>query len=249
MDPRTAVDIIDASGRLIVVLLAGYLVWTLRKPLGTLFTRKGSEFSAFGVTVKVGEDPSVPLQNVADELRHDVNDLMGKVGNLQEWQRSSLQRPSLTKEVPLDRKPTRLLWVDDVPENNVALTENLRGLGVTVIQARSTREGLRLLQEHEQDQEPFDVVITDMGRREHGRDNPTAGLELTRKIRELERTGKIRDHPHPLPVIVYASTRGAESARESKDPKVSFATASPVELLTALRVIAADLESKPLDKT
>jgi CheY-like chemotaxis protein len=240
----TVVELIDASGRLLVVLLAGVLVWTLRKPLKDLLTRKGSEFSALGITIKVGEEPKpVSLQNVADELRHDVNDVLGRVGNLEEWQKLSLKEPSLAEKVGVKQRPTRLLWVDDVPENNVGLTQKLRSLGVTVIQARSTREGLRLLQEHDQEQEPFDVVITDMGRQEHGGRNLTAGLELTRKIRDLEHAKKIPNHPHPLPVIVYASASGAKAARESKDPEVKFATASPVELLTVLHATAANGES------
>ena len=52
----------------------------------------------------------------------------------------------------------------------------------------------------------FDVIITDMGRTEHGRDVPDAGLRLIDWIRKRE-----RDENRPgVPVFIYCSAWAVE---------------------------------------
>lgn len=227
-------DLIDAVGRLLVVALAAYLVWSLRKPLAGLLARRGSEVSAFGVTIKVG-DEDVPLQNAANELRRDLDDVQAKMKRFQEWQKQFIdqlptrERPTGMAAEPVATvepmpRPRRLLWVDDIPANNANLASKLQGQGVTVFQAASTPEGLRLLHELER----FDMVITDMGRQEGTKYNPTAGLDLIEEVR--------KSHPE-LAVIVY-STRGSllRFGKELERLEVTAQISSPVDLLTALQI-------------
>jgi CheY-like chemotaxis protein len=231
-----AVEIIDAGSRLLLTLLAGYLIWSLRKPLQNLFTRKGSEVSAFGVTIKVG-DQEVPVQNATDQLRAELDDLQSKVIDLLKWQAALVTSDPSTRDheqdvkepisdiAPVAPRPKRILWVDDVPANNAYLVQRLRNQGVAVTLVTSTDEGLRIFQESG----PFTAVITDMGRQENNEYRPTAGLELSKRLRELD--------AH-VPVLAYTSARSVRSLSENtlRDGGITLATSSPVELLTALQI-------------
>jgi CheY-like chemotaxis protein len=84
----------------------------------------------------------------------------------------------------------RILWVDDVPENNDYPREILTTAGATFDLARSTEEALGKLASAK-----YDLVISDMGR---GR-NYTAGLDLLQAMKsKSDRT----------PVIIFANPRG-----------------------------------------
>ncbi|MGW2614628.1 response regulator [Streptomyces sp. NPDC001500] len=116
----------------------------------------------------------------------------------------------------------RILWVDDNPANNAYQTGQMQAMGVEVVQAESTDEGLRALRRSPL---PFDAVISDMGRTEDGGFDPDAGLTLIRRIREAGDT---------VPVFVYGGS-GATARRE----QVAAAggdgvTQSPSELFALL---------------
>jgi CheY-like chemotaxis protein len=233
--PVTAVNVIDAASRLVVTLLAGYLIWTLRRPLQNLFTRPGSEVSAFGVTIKVG-DQQVSVQDATDQLRVQLDDLQGKVIELLKWQAAvaasaapgeAADKAPIAAVSPITPRPQRILWVDDRPSNNAYLVEKLKGQGIGVVQARSTDEGVRAFQESG----PFTAIITDMGRQENQTYVPTAGLELGRRIRELD---------PEVPMLVYSSARAVRSLSEraEREAGITLTTSSPVELLSALHIDA-----------
>jgi CheY-like chemotaxis protein len=82
-------------------------------------------------------------------------------------------------------RPARILWVDDIPANNLRETVAFEHLGLFVTTVTSTADALFCLREL-----AFAVVITDLGRR----GNPTAGVELIAALR--------KQHPQ-LPAIVY----------------------------------------------
>jgi CheY-like chemotaxis protein len=87
----------------------------------------------------------------------------------------------------------RVLWVDDLPDNNLYETVALEKLGRFVTKATSTEAGLTYLEELD-----FALVITDLGRR-HDRH---AGEEFIRLVRASGRTE---------PIVVY--TVGAADKR------------------------------------
>ncbi len=74
--------------------------------------------------------------------------------------RAALAAPAL--------RGAKVLWIDDRPEGNLGERRLLEELGVAVAQAASTDIALERL-----DEEPFDLVISDI---ERGGD-PAAGLE------------------------------------------------------------------------
>lgn len=81
----------------------------------------------------------------------------------------------------------RILWVDDVPENNRYLTRLFGEFGMQVDSARSTEEALHLLGHRS-----YDMVLTDIRR---GND-PQAGIRMLQEF---------RDHGINLPVVIHAA--------------------------------------------
>jgi CheY-like chemotaxis protein len=117
------------------------------------------------------------------------------------------------------RRPRRVLWVDDRPENNALLVASLEAEGIDVATARSTDEALALLGASAN---RFGAVISDLGRREGGRFAGDAGLVLLRRLRA---------EGIDLPFAIYTSTRGVATARrEVRDAGGQTITDSPTDL-------------------
>lgn len=82
---------------------------------------------------------------------------------------------------------TKILWVDDRPQNNAQLQQSLQALGMTIHQAETTEQAMERLT-HER----FDLVISDMGRLNDQR----AGYTLLAQMRHAG---------IKLPLIFYAA--------------------------------------------
>lgn len=80
----------------------------------------------------------------------------------------------------------RILWVDDIPANNADYVPLLRNAGADVIEVETTRAALAAPLDR------FDMIISDMARREGGEE----GLRLLSRLR--------RRHGTP-PVIIFSS--------------------------------------------
>jgi CheY-like chemotaxis protein len=92
-----------------------------------------------------------------------------------------------------------ILWVDDLPDNNVYERKALEAFGMKFTLALSTDEALKKLAAHR-----FAAVISDMGRRE----GPREGYVLLDKIRQQ---GNL------VPVFFYASSNAPEHKRETEE--------------------------------
>jgi DNA-binding NtrC family response regulator len=115
------------------------------------------------------------------------------------------------------------LWVDDRPENNRLEQRALRELGLEVQPATSTEEALAVL-----DRQPFDVVISDMGRPP----DPRAGYTLLEKMRERnDRT----------PFVIYAGSRAPEHVAEARQRGAIGTTNRSSELV---QLVAQALNSR-----
>lgn len=110
----------------------------------------------------------------------------------------------------------RILWVDDYPSNNAFLIDQFRTDGIEIQLALSTDDALKAYQD-----DRFDLVITDLGRRENGVSNAFAGLALIKEIRKQD--------PN-VPILVYAGTRGIENMVKLKKAGADFVSQSAVEL-------------------
>lgn len=120
--------------------------------------------------------------------------------------------------------PNSVLWVDDVPQNNALIVEQLQRNGVRVDLALSTRDGLAKLSHRR-----YGAMVSDMGRSEEGTYVSDAGLRLLRTVREADPA---------LPFLIYCSRKAARTYREaalSEGAKVI--TASPAVLSDQLRSV------------
>jgi CheY-like chemotaxis protein len=120
----------------------------------------------------------------------------------------------------------RILWVDDWPGNNAALTEAMRSRQIHVDIALSTREALSWLE-----RQSYGLIISDMGRREDGAAHDEAGLELIRAVRELE---------NRTPIFIYAGRNAALRRDELEAAGASLVTDKPSVLFSeAVRTVTS----------
>src|SRR5690606_17900531 len=112
------------------------------------------------------------------------------------------------------RRPQRFraLWVDDHPDNNRLERRALEAVGIDFTLATSTDEAMKLLEKHS-----FDVIISDMGRRE----GPEEGYVLLDKVRKLGRR---------TPFFTYAASNLPEHRKLAAEHGAQGTTNRPQEL-------------------
>ncbi len=107
----------------------------------------------------------------------------------------------------------KVLWVDDKPEGNLHERRALEAAGFSVLTATTTEEALQRIAT-----DPFDVIISDMGRPE----GAEAGYDLLARLRSAGNT---------TPFIIYSTRRSAEQRAEAKRRGALDSTSDPNELL------------------
>jgi CheY-like chemotaxis protein len=185
------------DGAELVTAVAG-LVWPLivvvviLRLLPTIKTVVGSR----GLTVKIG-GVELTLQQVSEKLVASTADMQEKLASVQTATSSvgvqGIESSGLVR---------RVLWVDDRPSNNAYEIAQLQALGVDVVKATSTQDAFAALRG---EAEPFDAVISDMGRFEDGENNPDAGLDLVRALRK---------EGNSVPTFIYTSPGGMKRHEE-----------------------------------
>jgi CheY-like chemotaxis protein len=143
-------------------------------------------------------------------------------------QQAELTRPS--GPLPAGGGPRRVLWVDDSPANNLYEVARLKEEGFEVVQVRSTAEAMKELASGG----PFGLVISDMGRRENGRQHNEAGKELIRRMKEKGVA---------VPVVVYSSTGAVERNLQAVlEAGAVGMTASPLSLFEMIYRVMPSLD-------
>jgi CheY-like chemotaxis protein len=153
-------------------------------------------------------------QETADSLNSAIKDLQESVRRLESGVQTGTSAPPAAMP---EARGGAVLWVDDYPSNNALIIEKLEEDGLRVDRALSTREGLRLFGHR-----AYDIVLSDMGRREDGEDIGDAGVRLTEAIRKSD---------SKIPIVIYCSNR----ARDLYGPRAleaggNHVTSSAVEL-------------------
>jgi CheY-like chemotaxis protein len=141
------------------------------------------------------------------------------------------QRPSVEAASPAPGPVTEqaasahaVLWVDDNPENNALLIEQLQQNAVRVDLAKSTTEALAYL-----GQRRYGAILSDMGRTENGTDIPDAGMRLVRAVRDSGRN---------IPVLLYTSPFAARVySEEATAAGATVITSSPTVLFEHLQAL------------
>lgn len=95
---------------------------------------------------------------------------------------------------PTGSDPFAVLWVAERPENHALLVEQLRDNGVRVTATTTTSAAVAELSER-----PYRLIVSDMSRKEDGRQVSDAGLVLLRELRDLG---------VDIPVIMFSGQRG-----------------------------------------
>lgn len=144
----------------------------------------------------------------AEELAADLEMNTGALAGI------AIQAASRTHATP------RILWVDDMPQNNVYERQTFEALGIEIVLRTSTDQALDLIEV-----QSFDVIISDMGRPGDDR----AGYTLLDTLRPGNRT----------PFIVYSSSNKREHKEEAKEHGALGATNSPTELLALVQTALA----------
>lgn len=119
------------------------------------------------------------------------------------------------------RRPARVLWVDDNPANNETERRLLRKDSIVFDNVVSTAEAIEQLKH-----ESYDLVITDLGRRQSSDGSSTAGASFIDQA-------ALRDGGPP--VIVYASAWGLRHEGDLRQRGAHVVTADRAELLESVR--------------
>lgn len=109
---------------------------------------------------------------------------------------------------------SRILWVDDRPDNNLLERKALEALGIEIDLSTSTTDALEKIRRRS-----YDLIISDMGRPPDSR----AGYTLLDNLREAGDNTLF---------IIYASSRAAEHVKEARQHGAIGATNSPQELIS-----------------
>ncbi len=151
-------------------------------------------------TLEVGGQ-KLTMKQLSDQQNVLIVDLQKQVGALsQRLAELTEPQPAVESEGPAPNTPNSVLWVDDFPENNAIVLDQLQRSGVRVDLARSTREALGFL-----GQRHYGAVLSDMGRYEDGAQVSDAGLRLLRAVRDKDST---------TPFVIYCSTRAKLAYRD-----------------------------------
>jgi CheY-like chemotaxis protein len=109
---------------------------------------------------------------------------------------------------------SRILWVDDRPNNNRFERQALEAYQINIDLSTSTEEALEKIR-----QRSYDLIISDMGRPPDAQ----AGYTL---LDQLRKTGD------KTPYVIYAGSRAPEHVQEARQHGAIGSTNSPQELVT-----------------
>jgi CheY-like chemotaxis protein len=118
---------------------------------------------------------------------------------------------------------TRVLWVDDTPENNVYERRSMEALGIEFELSLDTDDAIEKLTVND-----YDLVISDMGRPSGQR----AGYKLLERIR--------RELKSDIPFVVYSGSNRPEHRAEARQKGAVGSTNSPQELFQLVTSSLAD---------
>ena len=111
-------------------------------------------------------------------------------------------------------RDARILWVDDVPSNNIYERAALQALGVVIDLSTSTGHALQMVQQRG----PYDLVISDMRRPP----DDAAGYTLLQSLRQR---GDL------TPFVIYAGPGAKDYSDEAVRRGAVGSTDSPTELI------------------
>lgn len=182
--------------------------------------------------VKVG-GMEINVQTAADQIGDQLHELQNKVIEL-----SCIVAGREPREEPAPgtvHRKWRVLWVTGKHESHALEIHFLETDGIEVLRAHTTEEALHILYAQA---EILDGVITGVNRNEHGVNNPSAGLELIKKIKEKG---------YSTPIFVMCSEKNIREYKAAlKAAGAVEATSSSLQLYGMLKHAGINCSMKPL---
>lgn len=183
---HSAADLLGAIAWPVVLLWAA---WHFSEPIKTFIQNIGGlTFKGAGLEASISKVQVQAAAELAATAAAVAPDAQGHLSP-DRAAREAVEAVTemLTTRAVKRASKTKILWVDDRPQNNRQLQQSLQALGMTIRLAESTGQAMERLT-HER----FDLVISDMGRQ----DEPRAGYALLAQMRNAG----IR-----LPLIFYSA--------------------------------------------
>lgn len=160
------------------------------------------------------------VADAAEQVGKNLADLTERVAQVEAYWKAAAGRrhmePAPTPAESRSAAGPSILWVDDVPMNNAFLIQKFEQEGLYVQKEISTRSALAAWERRS-----FDLVISDLGRRENGVDNPFAGLDLVKALRA---------RGSAVPILIFAGPRGLQNREDLLAAGATEVSASPVDV-------------------
>lgn len=200
--------------------LGGYLL--TRVYLAAIFKFVETLIYPPSPSVRLASGRELPVEELTRLQQVALEDVQRTVA------RMAKQIPAEEETGDLRRAPAQhVLWVDDNPENNALLVDQLQRMGVSVDAVKSTDDAKRRFDGGAR----YAAVVSDMGRTEAGRRVDDAGVVLVRAVK-----GRFPS----LPVFVYCSPQAlSEYSDAAREAGVDHITSSGTRLLSELRAVLA----------
>jgi CheY-like chemotaxis protein len=211
---KQATELIKAIGSLAWPAIAGVVLWRLFPLIKRVLESRG-------FSVKFGQ-MEISVQEASDQFMKQLKDVQDKIVSLH---LPPPEMPAVATAAPSKGAfARRILWVDDNPSNNAFEIAKLRGDHIEVDLARSTAEAMQILTA---DYSRFDAIISDMGRYESSRYQPSAGIDLISAVRAAGVS---------VPIFVYSSPATAtKKYQEVLKAGGNGATGSPTDLFRLIQ--------------
>ncbi|MFZ5880184.1 MAG: response regulator [Chloroflexota bacterium] len=215
---ETLPEILKAIATLLWPVIVIAIMLIFRKPVEELIaTARSRKFA-----VKVGE-VELSMEEYNKQQSDLIKDLQNQVAALQK-SLGQHEHGGMEYHVTEDaaRPRTRsILWVDNRPRNNAMLMESLREADISVTTALDSQEALGKLRTLS-----FDKVVTDLDHPDNGQPNATAGIELVKAVRAMNKE---------IPIYIYTSAGKAEKLfLEAQEAGANQITGSPTILMALL---------------
>jgi len=212
---RPTVEIFEAIASIAWPVLVLILFIALYGQIKNLLNSKQVSIKVAGMELNIGEATSQIADHVLDlekkvlELKCEIDDANGK----------EIKITAKTK-----MKDWRILWVTENHTFHALEIDFLEKDGVDVIKANTTKEAMEILKD---ENDSIDAIITGLSRKENNKNNPKAGLDLLRKVKNAGYSTEVYVMCSPNNVKQYYGQLKAAGAAE--------ATSSPLALLGFLR--------------
>lgn len=186
------------------VMVLGVFTWLVSRHSGKLFAPGDFKNEDNYVRMQLTAVASLTAANSKDQKPTTDDDIQRIV--------DSVRKTIPASESDRSGWKNQILWVDDIPDNNIYERQAFQAIGLRITLALSTNEALDLLSDNR-----YAAIISDMGREE----GPREGYVLLDTLRKKG---------NKTPFFIYAGSNIPEHKQEAKEHGGQGSTNRPQEL-------------------